>query len=232
MEAFALFKPYVTRDYTVRDSSDSSVLFVFVWRSQQFQAVFETRKMRSPEPLTVLRGVVECQQPIEDLYSFTGRIILNHQSIPPQFQVSMRSQMQRKQKRNNLCNFYNKLLQEKLQRNAVNEQGEIHRPLSADNVLLRGMRLKNTGFVYGMIQVYVIDCSFEYLDPFISVKETGLEFKHTRTKFVLAFTNILAVIVRCGHLHRSEHQNGTQFSWQTNESKYEYSVIAHSSWMI
>lgn len=54
---------------------------------KQFLAVFETRKMRSPEPLSVLRGAIECQQPIEDLYSFTGRITLKQQSIPPQFQV-------------------------------------------------------------------------------------------------------------------------------------------------
>ena len=75
---------------------------------QTFSATGLTRMHQTEQSLESLCAVIECQQPIADLYKFKGRITV----YGPEGSKQVAS-------------------------------------LGAENVILRGARLKNTDFVYG-----------------------------------------------------------------------------------
>ena len=68
----------------------------------------ETKEHDTPEKLQSLQGLIDCQQPITDLYRFVGKITLYGERPP-----------------------------------------HVTKALQAQNVLLRGAKLKNTDYIYG-----------------------------------------------------------------------------------
>ncbi|XP_030838216.1 probable phospholipid-transporting ATPase IF isoform X3 [Strongylocentrotus purpuratus] len=78
-----------------------------------FRSLPDTAILQTEESLNSLTAVVECQQPILDLYKFVGRMTLYQNTDVP------------------------------------NQSTPTRKPLTAENVLLRGCRLKNTEYVYG-----------------------------------------------------------------------------------
>ena len=68
----------------------------------------ETKEHDTPEKLQSLQGMIDCQQPITDLYRFVGKITLYGERPP-----------------------------------------HVTKALQAQNVLLRGAKLKNTDYIYG-----------------------------------------------------------------------------------
>ena len=75
---------------------------------QTFTSLSETRGCDTPDKLDGLKGVIDCQQPITDLYRFVGKMTIYNKQSP-----------------------------------------HITKALQAQNVLLRGAKLKSTHYIYG-----------------------------------------------------------------------------------
>ncbi|XP_039282719.1 probable phospholipid-transporting ATPase IF isoform X2 [Nilaparvata lugens] len=91
-------------------------------------------------------GVIECEQPTADLYTFTGTIQIEEQKrikdfkshqVNAGFEASQSIQSLPDLQQNFCCST------------SIVQTFEFRSPLSAENLLLRGCRLKNTSYVYG-----------------------------------------------------------------------------------
>ncbi|RZF38274.1 hypothetical protein LSTR_LSTR008997 [Laodelphax striatellus] len=91
-------------------------------------------------------GVIECEQPTADLYTFTGNIKIEEQKRIKDFKKhQVNAGFEASQSIQSLPH----LQQNFCYSTSIVETFEFRSPLSAENLLLRGCRLKNTSYVYG-----------------------------------------------------------------------------------
>lgn len=108
---------------------------------------------KKPEDFNNLHAIVECEHPCEDLYEFSGALLIpteklsemHWSSVEPMTNVEENGTRKSEPNQDHI---------DSLKSNGVVRQGMtdfISIPLSMENLVLRGTRLKNTDFIYGIV---------------------------------------------------------------------------------
>ncbi|KAK3926702.1 putative phospholipid-transporting ATPase IF [Frankliniella fusca] len=102
------------------------------------------RNVRSANQLLSVRGFVECEQPHPDLYRFYGRLELSQAvPAPPPSPTAGRSSSSQRISIDSITARFSQVLEPQ------DEEEALAAPLSAEHLLLKGARLRNTEYVFG-----------------------------------------------------------------------------------
>lgn len=145
-----------------------------------FRSVSDTAIYQDKESLMTLKAVIECQQPITDLYKFVGRMEIFKGSREPEI-----------------------------------------RSLNAENLLLRGSKVKNTPYVYG-VAVYTGEQSKMALNS----KKKGQKFsciEKSMNKYLVAMLIYLVAqtVIATGLKYYFNNRSMTPLSWYFYPSAVE-----------